>query len=155
MIEHSEVFVTIDGVIKTIVKQRTPIARLFSNRSSFYIDYQGNTMPLSPKLSAHVPIVLGEINSKNNKDLFQLFRFIYDDSFLRKNIVGAKIMSNNDIIFLNRNYDFEIDFGKCTDFEDKFRTYKAFFQKASNDSTITNYKKITLRFAQQVVCTKN
>lgn len=154
MIEYSEVFVTIDGVLKTIVKQKTPIARMFDNNSSYYIDYQGNNMPLSPKLSAHVPIITGEINSKNSKDLFQLFRFIYDDSFLKKNIVGARMMSNSDIILENRNYDFIIDFGKCTDFESKFKTYKAFFLKASNDSTINNYKKITLRFAQQVVCTK-
>ena len=154
MIEHSEVFVSIDGVLKTIVKQKTPIARMFSSNSSFYIDYQGNNMPLSPKLSAHVPIILGEINSKNSKDLFQLFRFIYDDDFLKKNIIGAKIMSNNDIFLQNRNYDFEIDFGKCIDFEAKFKTYKAFYLKASKDSTINNYKKITLRFAQQVICTK-
>jgi len=154
MIEYSEVFVTIDGVLKTIVKQKTPIARVFNNNSSFYIDNQGNKMPLSPKLSAHVPIVLGEINSKNSKDLFQLFRFIFDDSFLKKNIVGARIMSNNDIILQNRNYDYEIDFGQCVDFESKFKTYKAFFLKASNDTTLKNYKKITLRFAQQAVCTK-
>ena len=154
MIEHSEVFVTIDGVLKTIVTQKTPIARMFSNSSSFYIDYQGNVMPLSPILSAHVPIVLGEINSKNSKDLFSLFRFIYDDDFLKKNIVGAKIMSNNDVFLQNRNYDFEIDFGKCSDFQSKFKTYKAFFLKASKDSTINNYKKIILRFERQVVCTK-
>ncbi len=154
MIEQSEVFVTIDGVLKTIVKQKTPIARIFSNNSSFYIDYQGNKMPLSPILSAHVPIVVGEINSENSKDLFPLFRFIYDDDFLRKNIIGAQIMSNNDVFLQNRNYNFEIDFGKSADFESKFKTYKAFFLKASKDSTINNYKKITLRFDRQVVCTK-
>ncbi len=155
MIEHSEVFVSIDGVLKTIVKQKTPIARMFTKSSSFYIDYQGNKMPLSPHLSAHVPIVLGEINNKNSNDLFQLFRFIYDDDFLKKNIIGAQIMSNNDILLKSRNYNFEIDFGKCSDFASKFKTYKAFFLKASKDSSIVNYKKITLRFDRQVVCTKN
>lgn len=154
MIEHSEVFVTIDGVLTTIVKQKTPIARCFSNDTSFYIDYQGNKMPLSSKLSAHVPIITGEINSKNSRNLFQLFRLIYDDRFLKKNIVGAQIMPNQDVFLHNRNYDFEIDFGKCKDLNQKFDTYKAFFIKASNDSTLTNYKTVSLRFEKQVVCTK-
>jgi cell division protein FtsQ len=36
----------------------------------------------------------------------------------------------------------------------KFKNYKAFFQKAVLDSSLYNYKKIDLRFTQQVVCTK-
>ncbi|HEU4497334.1 MAG TPA: cell division protein FtsQ, partial [Flavobacterium sp.] len=33
--------------------------------------------------------------------------------------------------------------------------YKAFFQKAVQDSLINNYKTVNLKFTQQVVCTKN
>jgi cell division protein FtsQ len=36
----------------------------------------------------------------------------------------------------------------------KIRNYKAFFQKAVLDSTLYKYKKIDLRFTQQVICTK-
>ncbi len=39
MIEKSEVYVTIDGVLKAVVKQKTPIARVFDNNGSFYYDY--------------------------------------------------------------------------------------------------------------------
>jgi cell division protein FtsQ len=154
MIEQSEVFVTIDGVLKTIVKQKTPIARFFNNTGSFYIDYQGNKMPLSSLHSARVPLVFGSINAKNKKDLFQLFKTIYDDDFLKKNIIEIQIMSNNDVFLKNRNYDFDIDFGKCAGIEEKFKNYQAFFLKSVQDSTINNYKKITLRFTHQVVGTK-
>jgi len=154
MIEKSDVFVSIDGVLKAVVKQKTPIARVFDDGASFYIDYKGNRMPLSANFTARVPLVLGGINKKNNEDLADLFRIIYDDAFLKKNIIGIQIMPNGSLIMLNRNFDFQIDFGRMINVERKFKNYKAFFQKAVLDSSLYKYKKIDLRFTEQVVCTK-
>ena len=154
MIEKSDVFVTIDGVLKAVVKQRNPIARFFNGDSSFYIDYEGNRMPLSTNFTARVPLVSGELNKKNNEDLAELFRVIYDDAFLKKNIIGIEIMPNGSLKMLNRNFDYQIDFGRMINVERKFKNYKAFFQKAVLDSSLYKYKKIDLRFTEQVVCTK-
>jgi cell division protein FtsQ len=154
MIEKSDVFVSIDGVLKAVVKQKTPIARVFNGDTSFYIDYEGNTMPLSTNFTARVPLVSGEINKKNSEKLAELFRIIYDDEFLKKNIIGVQIMPNGSLKMLNRNYNYQIDFGGTVRMEAKFNNYKAFFQKAVLDSSLYKYKTIDLRFAQQVVCTK-
>ncbi len=154
MIEKADVYVSIDGVLKAVVKQKTPIARVFNDEGSFYIDSEGNTMPLSANFTARVPLVSGEINKKNNKDLFKLFKIIYDDAFLRKNIIGIQIMSNGSLLMQNRNYNYQIDFGGLINIERKFQNYKAFFQKVSLDSSLYKYNKIDLRFTEQVVCTK-
>ena len=154
MIEKSDVFVSIDGVLKVMVKQKTPIARVFDESGSFYIDYKGNRMPLSTNFTARVPLVSGTINKKNNDNLAVLFRMIYDDPFLKKNIIGIEIMPNGSLIMHNRNFDYQIDFGKIMNVELKFKNYKAFFQKAVLDSSLYKYKKIDLRFTDQVVCTK-
>lgn len=154
LIEKSDVFVSIDGVLKAVVKQKTPIARVFDGDSSFYIDYEGGRMPLSDNFTARVPLVSGVINKKNNEELAQLFRVIYDDDFLKKNIIAIQIMPNGSLKMLNRNFDYQIDFGKIINAERKFKDYKAFFQKAVLDSSLYKYKKIDLRFTKQVVCTK-
>jgi cell division protein FtsQ len=154
MVEKSNVFVSVDGVLKVVVKQKTPIARVFDGQRSFYIDYKGNTMPLSANFTARVPLVLGVINKKNSEALVTLFRKIYDDAFLKKNIIGIQIMPNGSLKMLNRNFDFQIDFGGTINVDRKIRNYKAFFQKAIVDSSLYKYKKIDLRFTDQVVCTK-
>jgi len=154
MIEKADVYVSIDGVLKAVVKQKTPIARVFNDEGSFYIDSEGNEMPLSPNFTARVPLVSGEINKKNNKNLFKLFKIIYDDAFLRKNIIGIQIMPNGSLLMQNRNYNYQIDFGGLINIEQKFKNYEAFFQKVSLDSSLYKYKKIDLRFTEQVVCTK-
>ena len=154
MIEKSEVFVSVDGVLKAVVKQKTPIARVFDGDHSFYIDYKGGRMPLSTNFTARVPLVSGEINKKNSEALAELFRIIHNDDFLKKNIIGVQIMPNGSLKMLNRNYDYQIDFGGTIRMKAKFNNYKAFFQKAILDSSLYKYKTIDLRFAQQVVCTK-
>lgn len=154
MIEKSDVYVSIDGVLKAVVKQKTPIARVFEDGGSFYVDYEGNRMPLSTNFTARVPLVSGVINKKNNEDLAKLFRVIYEDPFLKKNIIGIQIMPNGSLKMLNRNFNYQIDFGRLMNMELKFKNYKAFFQKAVLDSSLYKYKKIDLRFTEQVVCTK-
>ena len=154
MVEKSEVFVTIDGVLKAVVKQKTPIVRVFDGKRSFYIDYKGNTMPLSANFTARVPLVLGVIRKQNSEALAELFRKIYDDEFLKKNIIAIQIMPSGSLKMLNRNFDYQIDFGGAKNVDAKFRNYKAFFQKAVVDSSLYKYKKIDLRFTQQVICTK-
>ena len=154
MIEKSDVFVSIDGVLKAVVKQKTPIARIFDGENSYYIDYNGVKMPLSENYTARVPLVSGEINNKNSEKIGELFRIIYDDEFLKKNIIAVQIMSNGSIKMLNRNYNYQIDFGGAKRMNAKFNNYKVFFQRAILDSSLHKYKIIDLRFAQQVVCTK-
>jgi cell division protein FtsQ len=154
LIEKSDVFVTVDGVLKVVVKQKTPIGRVFDELGSFYIDYEGYSMPLSDVNTARVPLVYGEITNKNRKKLGQILKLIYDDDFLKKNIIGVQVLSSDDLMMTNRNFNYQIEFGKMIDEEQKFKNYKAFFQKAVLDSTLYKYKKINLRFTKQVVCTK-
>ena len=154
MIEKSELFVSIDGVLKAVVKQKTPIARVMDESYGFYVDYEGSVMPLSAISAARVPLVSGKIKKESSKDLCELFRLIYNDDFLRKNIIGIQILPSGGLIMKNRNFDYQIDFGSTINVEQKFNNYKAFFQKAVQDSSINKYKRINLRFTQQVVCTK-
>ncbi len=153
-IESAEVYVTIDGKLNAEVKQKTPVARIHDRNNSFYIDYQGTKMPLSDNFSARVPLVSGRFSDENKTELTRLFRLIYDDEFLKKNIISIEVKDDQDIVLKNRNYNYDIIFGKLTDMEHKFSNYKAFFQKASQDTLIDKYSLINLKFTKQVVCTK-
>ena len=154
MIQKSEVFVSVDGVLKAVVQQKTPVARVVDEQGSFYIDYEGNTMPLSDNYTARVPLISGENNVKNKKKLSEVLKMIYDDEFLKKNIIGIQVLSDESLLMANRNFDYQIDFGRMLNEDQKFKNYKPFFQKAVLDSTLYKYKKISLRFTHQVVCTK-
>lgn len=154
LIENSQVFLSVNGSFKTVIKQKIPIARVFYNNASFYIDYKGNKMPLSDNFTARVPLVYGDINSRYNQNFVALLQTIYQDDFLKKNIIGLKIASDGSIIMKNRNYSYDIIFGRPIHINKKYDNYKAFFQKAVQDTLIDYYKKVNLKFTKQVVCTK-
>jgi cell division protein FtsQ len=154
MVEKAEVYVSVDGLLKADVKQKTPIVRVFDYQESYYIDSKGTKMPLSDIHSARVPILSGVNNVKDNEKLNELFRLIYQDDFLKKNIIGVKVLPSGSVMMKNRNYDYNIEFGKTIQMERKFKNYKAFFQKAVQDSSIQKYRVVNLKFKQQVVCTK-
>jgi cell division protein FtsQ len=97
----------------------------------------------------------GGISSKNKEELNKVFRYIYDDEFLHKNIIAIQVLPNGSLKMMNRNFDYVIDFGRTINVDRKFKNYKAFFQKAIQDSLINKYKTVNLKFTQQVVCTKN
>jgi cell division protein FtsQ len=154
MIQKANVFVSVDGVLKAVVKQKTPVGRVFDEAGSFYIDYEGNKMPLSDNYTARVPLLSGEITVVKIEKLSEVLRMINEDEFLKKNIIGVQVLTNGSLIMANRNYDFQIDFGRTINIEKKFKNYKAFFQKAASDSTLKKYKRINLKFTKQVVCIK-
>ena len=154
MIQKADVFVSVDGVLKAVVEQKTPVGRVFDETGSFYIDYEGNKMPLSDNYTARVPLLSGEIAVAKKKKLSEVLRMINEDEFLKKNIIGVEVLPNGSLVMANRNYDFQIDFGRTINIEKKFKNYKAFFQKGVSDSTLNKYKRINLKFTKQVVCIK-
>ena len=154
LIDKAEVFVSVDGVLRAVVKQKTPLGRVFNEQGTFYVDCEGNAMPLSDNFTTRVPLLTGDIDAIKKADLAIVLKIISGDNFLKKNIIGIKILPNGSLIMANRNYDFEIDFGLVINSKKKFNNYKAFFQMAVLDTVLAKYKKINLKFANQVVCVK-
>ncbi|MFY9243458.1 MAG: cell division protein FtsQ/DivIB [Polaribacter sp.] len=153
-VEKASVFLTVEGELKSIVKQRTPIARIINKNSSYYIDKQGVKVPLSDVYSARVLLISGVEKEEDIKDILPLIRKILDINFLKKEIVGIKKSDDDEYQFSVRSGDYKIDFGKLTEIDVKFNKLKAFYNKTFEDKTIQNYRTINLKYHNQVVCTK-
>lgn len=153
-VEKAAVFLTIGGVLKTNIKQRTPIARIFSNKNTYYIDKQGVKVPLSSNYSARVLLVQGVENSVDIKMILPLISYILEDDFLHKEIVGIVKSDVDEYEFSVRSGDYKIDFGKLNDLEVKFNKLKAFYNTTYKNKTIQEYKTITVKYHNQVVGAK-
>lgn len=154
MIANSEVFVDVNGKLTALVTQKKAMARVINGNQSYYFDENGNKMPLSQQFSAHVPIVYGTLKQKNKAIFSKMLNLINNDPFLKTTITGIKINNDQSLIFTVRDYDYEIEFGYLKEIEKKFDNYKAFVHYSKNDTLIGHYKKVNLRFTEQVVCTK-
>lgn len=154
MVEDAAIFLTVDGLLKAKIKQRTPIARVLSNTKSYYIDKQAKVMHLSANYSARVLLVLGDIKEEDIKKIHFLVTTILKDDFLKKQIISIQKMPNNEFVLDTRVGAQKIFLGKIEDLNQKFKNLKSFFSKTMTDKTIENYKEINLKYHNQVVCTK-
>jgi len=154
MVGKAEVYATIDGKLVAEITQKKPVARIFEGAKSYYLDYEGNVMPLSENETARVLLLTGNLNGVGKKELAKLLNYIYDDDFLKKNITGMEVRPEGNIVMAARGYDFDIMFGSPINIDRKFDNYKAFLQDAIKDTLTEKYKTINLKFTQQVVCTK-
>lgn len=151
MVREAQVFMTIDGKLGAEIEQRDPIARVASN-PDYYIDADGKQMPLSEVHAARVPLITG-MEEEHMESLTALLLAIRADPFMEQSIVGVHCQANGLLEMKVRKHDFELLFGAPTDIARKFRNFKAFYQKATADNTLSEYKTVNLRFGDQVVAT--
>lgn len=152
IIKNAEVYVTMSGKVGVSVEQRSPIARIQSN-PSFYLDQDGEAMPLSGNFSAHVPLVIGA-RKKHIDSVYLLADYIRKDEFLTKHIVGIERLTNGEYVLKPRKLEYIITLGKVSQLKTRFSNYKAFYQKTLKDKSYDQYKNIVLKFNKQVICEK-
>jgi cell division protein FtsQ len=153
-VEKAAVFLTIGGRLKSMIKQRVPVARIIYKDDSYYIDKQGVKVPLSDNYSARVLLVSGVKNEEDIKEILPLVTLILADIFLQKEIVGIQKSDVDEYQFSVRSGNYKIDFGKLAEVDVKFKKLKAFYNKTFEDKTIKKYNTINLKYHNQVVCTK-
>jgi cell division protein FtsQ len=152
MIENAEVYLTLDGKLAAEVSQRKPIGRVMGN-SSFYLDKNGEIMPLSPFYSARVPVMFG-FDGSNVVEAHPVLEHIRRDRFLTHHITGVRRLRGGKLLLELRDMDFALYFGDSSNVALKFNNFKAFYKKAKKENKLNTYKKVNLQFGDQVVCTK-
>ena len=155
MVESAAVFLTVEGSLKTSVKQRTPIARVIHGAESYYIDRQAKKMPLSVNYSERVMIISGEVKEKDFETIHELVTTILNDAFLKKQIIGIEKMPNNEYSLDTRFGGQTINLGKIEHLKEKFKNLSSFYNKTMADGTLAMYTSINLKYNKQVVCTKD
>jgi len=154
LVENAEVYRTIKGNLGVIIKQKTPIARVLNNNTVYYLDSNGGKMPLSKNYSASVPLILGVSNKNDLKLVFKLASYIYNDAFYKKQIIGITKNKNNEFELQTRLGKAAVLFGNLENLPLKFNNLKAYYLQAIQNKSVNKYKKINLKYSNQVVCTK-
>ena len=153
MVKNAQVYLTVNGELTSKIVQRRPIGRIEGN-TKFYLDDEGKRMPLSMSHSARVPIITGKITGKSLVDVYEILKYINNDNFLRKNVIGIHVEDEQKYQLKFRMENFVVNLGGVDNLEKKFKNFKAFYAKANKDRTLENFTIVSLEFNNQVVCTK-
>ncbi|WP_372639562.1 cell division protein FtsQ/DivIB [Ancylomarina sp.] len=152
--KNTEVYTSLKGCLHVEIEQRKPIVRLLKGKG-FYIDEEGGRMPLSSNYTSRVLVVSGHIKDKTiETDLMPLVNFITKDEFWSSQINQIYVDSNDEYILIPRVGGQKIEMGKIDNFERKFDKLYALYKNGFSTEGWNKYKKINLKYENQVVCTK-
>ncbi|MGQ8336386.1 cell division protein FtsQ/DivIB [Sunxiuqinia sp. A32] len=143
------------GSIIAEVEQRNPIVRVMSGNDDYYLDVEGVKIDQTNKFTAKVLVANGSISQKFAKEeLLSIVRFIDENEFWKAQIEQIYVENDGELILVPQVGDQLIEFGNSEDFQKKFRNLKALYQQVFSISGWTHYKNISLKYQNQVVCTK-
>jgi cell division protein FtsQ len=164
-VKNAEVFTSNDGRLNVEVSQRTPLFRILNNDgSSFYVDVDGRRMPLSSEYTARVPILTGAVNIpfsvlESNaareallEDAIELFRFIEADPLWSAQTEHIVVTNHNEFEIVPRVGAHRILLGNTDHLYDKFARLRSFYDAMVLENNLNKYKRINLKFRNQVVC---
>lgn len=173
-IEEAQVYKTITGDLKVDVRQRKPIARVYTQNESYYMDEHGRLMPLSNSYTARVTIVNGVLNepfaarylntysqlhdSLKHKtmldDVYRLVAYINSSDFWRAQIEQVYVNKDLEFELIPKVGNHKIVFGAADGLENKFEKLMLFYTKALTKTGWNEYSTINLKYKDQVVGTK-
>jgi len=174
-IKGAQVYKTINGKLIVNVKQRRPIARIFPKNSvSYYIDENGNLMPLSNKYSARLLVVSGNLNEPFAKrykfnynslhdtlmnktmldDIYKLTEYIDKSEFWKAQIEQIVVNKVSEFELIPKVGNHKIVFGEIDNLEGKFEKLMIFYKKGLSKTGWNEYTEINLKYKNQVVCKK-
>lgn len=160
-IKEAQLFFDNNEVLKVLVTEREPVARVFVNGGgSFYVDSSGSKLPLSEKFSARVPVftgfpsdkmVLSKADSLLLLDVKNLGMLIAKDSFCRALIEQIDIQLPRSFEMVPKIGNNIIVFGDAGDAAAKLERLKLFYRQVMGKTGFNYYSRVDVQYQGQVV----
>ncbi len=153
-IKNAECFTSPSGDLNIEIWQREPIFRVVGVLN-YYVDVEGKTFPISQNYVAYVPVVTGAVNKEFAvSDLKDFVLYLRRNEFWNAQIEQIDVIPNKEIVLIPRVGSHEIELGSLDNYKLKLAKLKKFYLKGLNKIGWGKYKKISLKYKNQVVCTK-
>lgn len=160
-VKDANLFFDNNQVLQVHVTEREPIARIFTlGGSSYYIDETRMMLPLSPKITARLPVftnfpsetkVLSKRDSLLLNNVKMIAEQIQKDSFLIAMIDQVDITPSRTFEMVPKIGEQVIVFGDASDAEEKFKKLQLFYRKVMTKYGWSRYSVINLQYKGQVV----
>jgi cell division protein FtsQ len=175
-VKRGEVYVNINGELVAKIEARTPIVRICNRLGQqYYIDKDGFLMRASLKHPARVLVANGNISYKPKfdtvlniygkeldnrvdiktlRDIHVFSSYIKSKPFWSAQIQQIFINNDDEIEFTTLVGEQIVELGSIDNYEEKLRNLEIFYKKGLPIKGWGYYKTISLKYRNQVVCTR-
>lgn len=156
LVERAECFITPSGKVCVEVSQRVPVLRVMdSSGRDYFVDDKGSVMPTGLRCAASLPIATGDVSrSLATNGLFRLALLLRQDAFWNAQVEQIHVLPDGGVELVPRVGNHLIYLGQPDSCASKLARVKEFYVKALNTVGWNKYKRISVEFGNQVICTK-
>ena len=146
---------TPEGKIAVNIKPRKPIIHVLNSLGEdFYIDNSGGTMPRSGH-TADLLVMTGHVDRATAPALYTDMALTMNaDTFWRSRIEEIHVDPHGELLLTPRLGNHTIVLGDTAAIADKLHRLRLFYEEAMPQAGWSRYKTISLKFDNQIVCTK-
>lgn len=161
-IKDAEVSTDIGGKLEIRLEQRVPQVRIMpEGKRGFYLDTEGEILPLSDQYVPHIFLASGNINIQDGSELStqleEILRFstyVSTHPFWSDQIVQLYVNRNGEYELIPRIGAHQILMGSMDQWELKLSNLELLYKKGFSAHGWNNYRTINLKYTNQVICTK-
>ena len=153
-VDSGNVYLNLNGDLNVDIKQKIPVFRLRKKNSDFYVDAKGNEFPLSKSYSHPCMLVTGDVERKEYVDLARLVQKINEDRFSRTYFIGISKEEGSYHLLTSEGH-YKVEIGNLKNIDFKVKGFKTFVEKYLVYQNPLKYKKISVRYDNQIVTTLN
>lgn len=160
-IKNAELYIRPDYALQIDVELIEVAARIYdSNGDSYYIDFQGKKIPLSPNYTARTMIIRGDfkeepkkryVHNEHLKNCLPFLKFISQHSEFSLIISELKIYEDGNIEIYPELGNFVIDFGSLENYQQKLLNLWMFYKKVLPKVGWNYYDRIVLKYNNQIL----
>ena len=153
-VDSANVYMNLNGNLNVDIKQRVPVFRLSKNGKDFYVDEKGVEFPISRNFSYPCMLVMGDVDASEYQELGQLVEKIDKDDFSKKYFIGIK-KEKDSYNLLTSDGNYKVEIGDLDNIDFKVKGFKTFVEKYLVYQNPNKYKKISVKYNNQIVTTLN
>ena len=144
-----------DSTLYIDLTQRKPVYRVFSGKSSYYVDNERKIMPTSKNFTAKVPIVLGHIDkTQASEEVYDIVEYIEEDKYWSSLFKQIYITQENEIILISKQGIGEILLGDISEYKEKLELLRRWYEQYPERNCDTLYSRINLKYDNLIYCTR-
>jgi len=143
------------GRLKVWIDQREPFFRVMTADGGYYVDTEGKKVPFSYMNTAKVVVCTGTVTRKMiDGELSEFIKYINKKSFWKAQIEQIHVKGNGELVLVPRVGGHLIELGKVENLDRKFRNLMALYEQGFENGGWNKYRRVSLRFDNQIVCTR-
>lgn len=162
-VEDAQIYSDMKGNVFVSIVQKQPLLRIINNNGvSYYLDINGEKLPLSNNFTPRVTVATGYIETNNNqvvdsfrlKQLFDITKFIQNDKWLWALCEQIDVLENGDMEIIPKTGKYRFIIGDASNADAKFKRMKIFYTEVLKRDTVQHNNIINLKYNNQIICTK-